>query len=397
MKSIILTLNQVSKVYKLYKKPNDVLKEILNFSSRSYHHKFNALKNTSLTIKKNESLGIIGHNGSGKSTLLRIISGLIQPTQGTVNTNAKITAVLEISSNLNPEMTGLENIEFNLLTSLRNPKLLKEYIKKVSDFCELDIFLNQPVKTYSSGMKARLGFAIAFHSEPDILILDEVFAVGDFIFKAKCSDLLNKIKDKTTIVFVSHSMSSIKMLCERVIVLNSGEIVFDGLADDAVSFYQEKLKKEVKKSVNKKSNETQISFFGKLFHNKNKIINIAYSFDKKIYDLHEPMIFTFSFQLSDHPKKLILGIPIWDKLGNQITGISSDQKKITIIPNEKGFCNGVISLTNIFNPGTYFFIFSIYDGVEPLFRNKGLFESVNFKTRFFGNVLPESTWKINER
>ncbi|MDB1122434.1 ABC transporter ATP-binding protein [Vibrio algarum] len=235
-------MKKVTKVYKLYDKPIDRLIESLNPFNKDYHKKFIALDNVSLDIKKGEALGIIGRNGNGKSTLLKIISGVLTPTQGHVVTSGKISAILELTSNLKSELTGLENIELNLKISGFTKKELQEKIKEIEEFSEIGDFINQPVKNYSSGMKSRLGFGIATASEPDILILDEVLAVGDFNFRQKCLAKINSMRDDMSIVFVSHSMNDIRMFCDNVLVLEKGEKNFWEQLNKALSIiYQKKI------------------------------------------------------------------------------------------------------------------------------------------------------------
>jgi len=183
---IAISLKNVSKYYKLYNKPKDRLKEALSRSGKIYHKKFYATKNLDLEIKKGEILGIVGKNGSGKSTLLKLITGVLTPDEGSITVNGKISALLELGSGFNPEFTGMQNIFFYGTILGFSKEEMKEKLDDILAFADIGDFIQQPLKTYSSGMKSRLGFAVAVHIDPEILILDEVLAVGDILFRRKC-------------------------------------------------------------------------------------------------------------------------------------------------------------------------------------------------------------------
>jgi ABC-type polysaccharide/polyol phosphate transport system ATPase subunit len=236
----VITVKNVSKVYKLYNKPIDRIKESFNPFRKSYHKKFHALHDVSLELKRGEALGVIGGNGNGKSTLLKIIAQVLTPTSGSVRTKGRVSAILELTSNLKPEMTGRENIIYNLkIQGFTSKKEIKEKTDEIEAFAEIGEFIDQPVKVYSSGMKSRLGFGIATSVEPDILILDEVLAVGDFNFQQKCLAKINGMRENISMIFVSHSMNSVRLFCDKVIVLEKGRLTFNGKPDDAIAYYLE--------------------------------------------------------------------------------------------------------------------------------------------------------------
>ena len=227
-KNSAIKVHNLSKVYKLYHEPIDRLKEALHPFNKRYHRDFYALNNVSFEVKKGETVGIIGRNGSGKSTLLKIITGVLTPTQGRVSVHGKISAILELGAGFHPEMSGLENIYLN--TSI-NGLSRQETDVKIDDiiaFSELGEFIHQPLKTYSSGMKARLAFGVAITIEPDILIVDEALAVGDAAFQRKCFAKMEQIREAgATILFVSHSEASIVTLCSRAIWISNAEKIID--------------------------------------------------------------------------------------------------------------------------------------------------------------------------
>ncbi|MDX9797770.1 MAG: ABC transporter ATP-binding protein, partial [Bacteroidales bacterium] len=226
-KNTAVSLQNISKVYKLYDKPIDRLKESLHPLKKKYHKDFYALKNINLEIKKGEVLGIVGVNGAGKSTLLKIISGVLTPSSGRVNIHGRINAILELGSSLKPEMTGRENIKLNLqINGIETDR--EKITDEIIEFADIGEHIDQPIKSYSSGMKARLGFGIATSTDPDVLIVDEVLAVGDVLFQRKCYSRIEKLfKDGKTVIFVSHSAQSVVEFCSRAILLYDREIILD--------------------------------------------------------------------------------------------------------------------------------------------------------------------------
>ncbi|CAA6812780.1 MAG: Teichoic acid export ATP-binding protein TagH (EC [uncultured Sulfurovum sp.] len=397
LREVVVYAEKVSKTYRLYKKPFDRVKESLGFSQKIYHKKFYALNNVSLELRRGEALGVIGRNGNGKSTLLKIIAKVISPSSGKVKTYGKVSAILELTSNLKPEMTGRENIVYNLkVQGFTSKKEILDKTKEIEDFAEIGEFIDQPVKVYSSGMKSRLGFGIATSVEPDILILDEVLAVGDFNFQQKCLAKINGMRENISMIFVSHSMNSVRLFCDRVIVLEKGNLTFNGKPDDAIKYYLEQ--EENKKTKMKEKSISTKPFYGDLFHNANKIQTITFSWvDSSGNTLekvktNQKVSLIIMFNLLYEPKNLIVGIPFWTENGECITGISNEMQKYKpIIKN--GICEIICTFNNIFNPGRYISIISIYDGSECLTRtlNNDLI-SINTDTRYFGFVTVEHTW-----
>ena len=248
-KDIAVKLTNISKVYKLYDKPVDRLKEALHPLKKRYHKDFYALKNINLEIKKGEVLGIVGVNGAGKSTLLKIIAGVLTPTSGRITMNGRLNAILELGSGLKPEMTGLQNIKLNLqINGIYDD--IEKLTQEIIEFADIGEHINQPVKTYSSGMKARLGFGIATSTDPDILIVDEVLAVGDVLFQRKCYTRIEKLfKDGKTVIFVSHSAQSVIEFCSNAILLYDREIILEDTPKKVTDFYQKLVFSKDKKKI----------------------------------------------------------------------------------------------------------------------------------------------------
>nr|WP_314463468.1 ABC transporter ATP-binding protein [uncultured Clostridium sp.] len=234
-----LSVNNVTKIYKLYEKPIDRLKEAMSLTHKNYHRDFYALNGISFDVEKGQTVGIIGTNGSGKSTILKIITGVLTPTTGDVEVNGVISALLELGAGFNMDYTGIENIYMNGTMMGFSRKEMDEKLKDILDFADIGDFVYQPVKTYSSGMFVRLAFALAINVEPEILIVDEALSVGDVFFQAKCYRRMEEIrKNGTTILMVTHDMGAIIKYCDRVVVLNKGNFIAEGEPGKMVDLYK---------------------------------------------------------------------------------------------------------------------------------------------------------------
>ncbi len=234
-----IIVKDVTKVYKLYDKPIDRLKESLHPLHKEYHKKFYALNGLSFCVEKGQTVGIIGTNGSGKSTILKIITGVLSPTTGQVKVNGSVSALLELGAGFNMDYTGIENIYMNGSMMGFSRKEMEEKLPEILEFADIGDFVDQPVKTYSSGMFVRLAFALAINVEPDILIVDEALSVGDVFFQAKCYRRMEEIrKNGTTILMVTHDMGSILKYCDKVVLLNKGNFIAEGSAGHMVDLYK---------------------------------------------------------------------------------------------------------------------------------------------------------------
>lgn len=246
-KNLAIKVDNISKFYKIYNRARDRVKEAFNPFKKKYYNEHYVLENLNLEIEKGDVLGIFGLNGAGKSTLLKIIAGVVTPSKGRVTVSGSINAMLEVTGSLNPELTGTQNINFNLDLNRIKGEDRASITKDIVDFAEIGSYIEQPVKSYSSGMKARLGFGITTSIEPDILIVDEVLAVGDAVFQQKCFLRIRKLLEKNkTVVFVSHSVELMVEFCNRAIFLYDRNIVFDGPAVDVANYYRRVLLSEDK-------------------------------------------------------------------------------------------------------------------------------------------------------
>ena len=236
---IAISVNDVSKMYKLYDNPMDRLKESLGLSRKKKYKEHYALNHVSFQVHTGDTVGIIGTNGSGQSTILKIITGVLSPTGGEVSVNGRISALLELGAGFNGEYSGLENVYLNGSMIGFSREEIDAKLQSILDFADIGEFIHQPVKTYSSGMFVRLAFAVAINIDPEILIVDEALSVGDVFFQAKCYRKFEEFKEMgKTILFVSHDLSSIGKYCDRVVLLNKGEKLAEGGAKEMVNLYR---------------------------------------------------------------------------------------------------------------------------------------------------------------
>lgn len=241
MSEPIISFKNVSKTYILYKNDQARFKALFFKPRNPKTNK--ALNNVSFEIYKGESIGIIGDNGAGKSTLLKMITGVTFPDEGEIVVNGKVAALLELTAGFSAEMTGRENIYLKGYILGLEDDFIKTIEEDIVEFAQIGDYIDQPVRTYSSGMKMRLGFAINVNIDPDILVIDEALSVGDAKFKKKCKDKISSIiKQGKTVLYVSHSKESVKEMCPRSIYLKKGEVIFDGDTNEALKIYAEQKK-----------------------------------------------------------------------------------------------------------------------------------------------------------
>lgn len=242
MQETVIKFKNVTKIYKLFKNDKKRLLSVF-FKNVKYKEK-RAVDDVSFEIKRGESVAIFGKNGAGKSTILKIITGVTFPTTGEVEVNGRVSALLELTSGFDPEFTGRENIYLKgQILGIKDSEI-KKMEKEIVDFAELEEYIDQPVRTYSSGMKARLGFSINVNIKPEILIVDEALSVGDEAFRRKCTKKVNEIiqKEDVTLLFVTHATGVAKDFCKRGMVMKNGKVTFDGEIQDAIKKYNKMIK-----------------------------------------------------------------------------------------------------------------------------------------------------------
>ncbi len=241
-KDTAIEVKNLTKIYKLYDKPIDRLKDSLGLARKNRYKEHLALNNVNLTVKKGETVGIIGTNGSGKSTILKIITGVLSPSSGEVNVDGHISALLELGAGFNMEYNGIDNIYLNGMMIGFSEEEITKRLDAILEFADIGDYVYQPVKTYSSGMFVRLAFAVAINIDPEILIVDEALSVGDVFFQAKCYHKFEEFKKQgKTILFVSHDLSSISKYCDRAVLLNQGVLLGEGTPKKMIDIYKQVL------------------------------------------------------------------------------------------------------------------------------------------------------------
>lgn len=311
---IAIKVKELSKCYKVYDRPRDRLLQVMPWNRKQYYREFWALKNISFEIRKGETVGIIGKNGSGKSTLLQMICGTLTPTSGNIQTNGRVAALLELGAGFNPEFTGRENVYMNAAILGLTTDETDAKFDKIADFADIGEFIEQPVKTYSSGMYVRLAFSVAIHVEPEILIIDEALAVGDITFQMKCLDKMTEIRlNGTTILFVSHSLEQVKRFCTSAIWLEHGEIRLSGESNFVSDQYR-----DVSLLASNTSHNTGMREINGV-HAPATLKTVKVS----NYRLapFDPLSVCVTYAIGDTPlPKLLLGVAIKDSKGTYIFG-----------------------------------------------------------------------------
>ena len=357
----VIKITNLVKEYKMYDRKKDRLLETI-LPRYNKHGTFRALDNLNLELKKGEVLGILGKNGAGKSTLLKIITGVVNPTSGEVEINGKISSLLELGAAFNPDLTGFENIYQHGQVMGLTTQEIKQKEQEIVDFADIGEHLSQPVKTYSSGMFARLAFACAINVDPDILIVDEVLSVGDMAFQLKCFKKFEQFKEKgKTIIFVTHNVADVLKNCNRTIILENGRKTFDGTVKDGVNRYkkiivglssedierEEKIKEEIE-SVSAKIDDSEV--WKDKFNQNPNIIEYgnkdADVIDYGIFDLDgnpinvvdnaDTVILKSKVKFNKTVKDPIFTMTVKDFNGNDIAGTNSQIEKIMTGEFKKG-------------------------------------------------------------
>ena len=336
----ILEVKNITKKYKIYKNNFDRLKEV--FTKKSYHKEFIANDNISFTLYEGETLGIIGVNGAGKSTILKQIAGVIEPTTGEILRHGRVTALLELGTGFNDQLTGRENIYLNGTLIGMSKAECKAKEQDIIEFSELGDYIDEPIFTYSSGMKMRLAFSIAIFSNPQILIVDEALSVGDAHFQAKCTRALKKRKEQhMSIIYVSHDLNSLKLLCDRVILLNKGSILEEGNPSNVINQYNFLIAKLNDSNDTLKYSQNNENSFGTFDIEIQKIYIQHNGVAKNDFTTGDKVTIVLEIYSKIDIENLTIGIHIRDRFSQDIYGTNTfyQGKKITLQQNKKYICN----------------------------------------------------------
>lgn len=371
----VISVNNVTKVYKIYDDPKARFKEALGLEKNKQHYKnFYALNKVSFEVGKGEIVGIVGRNGSGKSTILKILTGVLNPTEGEVRIDGKIAALLELGAGFNMEYTGMKNIYLNATMMHVSAEEIEAKIPDILAFADIGDYINQPVKTYSSGMFVRLAFAVAINVDPDVLIVDEALAVGDTRFQLKCMDKFTEfIEAGKTILFVTHDVNAVKRFCSRAIWLNQGQLIMDGNTDEVTDRYLDFLKSDMSigeyfDSVNKCKEQSEQQNMDFDISNVDIVsVHELHIFDENGREINNimhgrPIRLKISYLVADESLEApILGVAIRRIDNEYICGINTKLDKKSI-PWKRGY-NQVELYYDNFNliGGEYYFDVGIFD------------------------------------
>lgn len=356
MDAITIDVKNVVKTYKLYNKPTDRLKESL-IKNSCYHRDFNAVNNISFSVKKGETVGIIGKNGAGKSTLLKMITGVLAPTSGSINLSGTVSALLELGTGFDAERSGIDNIYLNGRINGLSRQEIENSLEEIMNFADIGDFIYQPIKTYSSGMLVRLAFATAINVNPEILIVDEALSVGDVRFQQKCYRKIREFKEKGTVLFVSHDTGAITSFCDRVIWLDEGKIYKSGEPMEIIEEYLTFMRYEIKSddltlerergeesAIKEEQNEalpdennTCVLEFGNRAANFTRITLLNEN-DCLISQVRSRQVIVIKMEIEvqreiEYP---ILGFNIKDMLGNELVVTNTFFEKINLPVLKKG-------------------------------------------------------------
>ena len=385
----------VKGLYKTFKLPNEqtsgIKQSIVNYLKRKKGYEIQkVLDNVSFEIKKGEFFGIVGRNGSGKSTLLKLLADIYQPDKGSVEINGTLTPFIELGVGFNPELTGRENVYMNGALLGFNRKEVDKIYDDIVEFAEIEKFMDQKLKNYSSGMQVRLAFSIAIRAKSDILLFDEVLAVGDAAFQQKCYDTFETMKQSgTTIILVTHDMSAVQRFCERAILIDGGVITLEGNPSKIADRYLEE-NFDVKPKRKRKNESDQASNYS--------ISNLIITKDgrqKTSFDLNENVEVSFDVSTDDVKAKYGIGFQIFGTDGQYVFGTNTKNAQVAPL---SGSSNSVsIQLRQNLLPGTYFITLAIMnDQATRVFRYLPKQASFNIKqqTKVQGVVALADTWSV---
>lgn len=427
---IVISVKNVSKSYQIYSKPSDRMLQMFFGRRRKLYKEFCALDDVSFDVRRGETIGVIGRNGSGKSTLLQIVAGTLTPTSGQVTINGRVTALLELGAGFNPEFTGRENIFLNASIIGISEEEAKAKYGSIEAFADIGDFINQPVKTYSSGMYARLAFSVAIAFDPEILIVDEILSVGDVFFQARCMRKLDEFRaNGGTVFFVTHDTYAVERICSRAIVLHSGKKVFEGGTADGVTVYYKMSRQEaVNTSV---ADEKPIHATEKIdsgvritaglpnvqpinirrehvVENGTAYIESVYLTDemgqsRQNFAIGEWLTIRLLVDFQDDFDSIDFGVGIRDKSGILIGGAHSFYNNQAVGPIKKGERRSLIAKIKLdVAPQEYLLIAGIarHDSIQSYTECYGLYDfcviSVTGNRTFWGQVsLPSQTQDAN--
>lgn len=319
-----IVVDNISKVFKLHDNPVHSVKERMLNMGRSKYREFVALEPMSMSISTGTTLGILGHNGSGKSTLLKVVSGILKPTTGQIRLRGRLASLLELGAGFHPELSGRENVYINAAFLGISRKEIEKRFDDIVEFSELAAFIDEPVKHYSSGMYVRLGFAVAVNLDPDVLLVDEVLAVGDEVFQRKCLDRVRQFQQEgRTIVVVTHAADVVRQVCQRAIVLDHGKLVADGAPGDAIRIFREHLHGTLEEAAPTATNTGPLKITNVRIHHPRTA-------ERKYLEPGEPLTIEVSYETARTVEAPTLSLSILSLEGQSVYAVDLDLPSLGI-------------------------------------------------------------------
>ncbi|KTG27057.1 ABC transporter [Idiomarina sp. WRN-38] len=386
----MIDIKGLNKTFKLFHRPADRLKEAI--TGRVRHDSYHALKDISFQVAPGEVLGVLGRNGAGKSTLLKLLTGVLMPDSGEIHIDGRITGLLELGTGFNPELTGLQNITSNGLMLGMSHDEIEQRRQEIIEFSELGNYIQEPLRTYSSGMTMRLAFSIAIHAEPRCFLVDEALSVGDGYFQQKCMKRIREFKENGgSILFVSHDLNAVKMLCDRALVLEDGSVVFDGDADMAVNHYNRIMARQAEEEEGRHLERQQGAYGSREVE---VVAGRAHGRDSQSATLSSGEQLDIDLTLKAHQQvdDITLGIMVRDRFGQDIFGANSYQlgQRISL---EEGSEQAVrLTLNADIAPGKYTITIGLHSREHHLdtcywwYDSYLQFEIAGFKQHLFSGV-----------
>ncbi len=343
----VIEAKNVGKRYDIYPHPFDRVKELLFFGRKRFHTELWALKDISFNVRRGEAFGFIGSNGAGKSTLLKLISGISKPTEGTISVKGRVSALMELGAGFHHEFTGRDNIYMNCSILGMTKEEIEEKIDKIIEFSELGDFIDRPIKIYSTGMFMRLGFSVAINTDPEILLIDEILAVGDEYFQSKCYKKIKEFREQgKTVIFVSHSINTVRGLCDRVMWLDNGKMREIGdsvrVTEDYLNFQRARIGRKLGGVVQDKSGE--IPKITRQGTREAEITKVEFLNEREVpkeeFEFNETLIVRIYFKAHEDIETPNMGVSIWRNDGVLCYGSSSakDETSLDVLKSgEEGY------------------------------------------------------------
>lgn len=357
---IVVKVENLSKCYHIYDSPRDRLLQMLLGGRKQYFREFWALRDVSFEVRRGETVGILGFNGAGKSTLLQIICGTLNPTQGHVDTNAKISALLELGAGFNPEFTGRENVFLSCALHGMSHAEIQARFSDIAEFAGIGDFIDQPVKSYSSGMFARLAFSSAVHVNPGLLIVDEALSVGDMAFQEKSITRMKEIRESgTSILFVSHSISAVRNFCDRAIWLDRGRVRAFGERLQICDEYQSEVENTIRRDAELGTVSSCTTRSPAALTDDKTITIVSAAANKETYAMGEDIYVNIHLAFQSAGIRYGIGVIIYDAKGNIATILNTLRDDIVIAETKPEWL--LVIRDNHFAPGDYTITLSIPD------------------------------------